>query len=117
MRNILVTGGCGFIGSNFINYMLDTYKDVFIVNIDRLDYCANVKNVYHKERYQLVVSDLNKYSIVRELLNQYNIQGFIMLILNSVNIPALTKANQLGHDKEAPLPLGQRGHILDLGQT
>ena len=29
MRNILVTGGCGFIGSNFINYMLDTYKDVY----------------------------------------------------------------------------------------
>ena len=44
MRNILVTGGCGFIGSNFINYMIDTYEDVFIVNIDRLDYCANVKN-------------------------------------------------------------------------
>lgn len=77
MRNILVTGGCGFIGSNFINYMLDTYKDVFIVNIDRLDYCANVKNVYHKERYQLVVSDLNNYSIVRELLNQYNINIII----------------------------------------
>jgi UDP-glucose 4,6-dehydratase len=73
MRNILVTGGCGFIGSNFINYMLDTYEDIFIVNIDRLDYCANVKNVYHKERYQLVVSDLNNYNIVRELLNQYNI--------------------------------------------
>jgi UDP-glucose 4,6-dehydratase len=73
MRNILVTGGCGFIGSNFINYMLDTYEDVFIVNIDRLDYCANVKNVYHKERYQLVVSDLNNYNIVRELLNQYEI--------------------------------------------
>jgi len=73
MRNILVTGGCGFIGSNFINYMLDTYEDVFIVNIDRLDYCANVKNVYHKERYQLVVSDLNNYAIVREILNQYNI--------------------------------------------
>jgi len=73
MRNILVTGGCGFIGSNFINYMIDTYEDVFIVNIDRLDYCSNVKNVYHKERYQLVVSDLNNYAIVREILNQYNI--------------------------------------------
>ena len=77
MRNILVTGGCGFIGSNFINYMLDTYEDIFIVNIDRLDYCANVKNVYHKERYQLVVSDLNNYSIVRELLNQYSINIII----------------------------------------
>jgi UDP-glucose 4,6-dehydratase len=77
MRNILVTGGCGFIGSNFINYMLDNYTDIFIVNIDRLDYCANIKNVYHKERYQLVVSDLNNYSIVRELLNQYNINVII----------------------------------------
>jgi dTDP-glucose 4,6-dehydratase len=44
---ILVTGGCGFIGSNFINYMLSKYKDIGlkIVNIDALYYCASEQNV------------------------------------------------------------------------
>lgn len=42
---ILVTGGCGFIGSNFINYMLGKYKGLKIVNIDALYYCANEKNI------------------------------------------------------------------------
>jgi dTDP-glucose 4,6-dehydratase len=102
MRKILVTGGCGFIGSNFINYMLDTYDNVFIVNIDRLDYCANVKNVYHKERYQLVVSDLNNYSIVREILSQYNINVIIHFAAQSHvdnyfgNSIQFTKDNVLG---------------------
>lgn len=45
---ILVTGGCGFIGSNFINYMLDKYKDIGlkIVNIDALYYCASEQNIH-----------------------------------------------------------------------
>jgi UDP-glucose 4,6-dehydratase len=77
MKNILVTGGCGFIGSNFINYMLDTYEDINIVNIDRLDYCANVNNVYHSKRYQLVITDLNNYTTVKNVLNQYSIDSII----------------------------------------
>ena len=77
MKNILVTGGCGFIGSNFINYMLDTYEDIHIVNIDRLDYCANVNNVYHSKRYQLVITDLNNYTTVKNVLNQYSIDSII----------------------------------------
>jgi UDP-glucose 4,6-dehydratase len=77
MKNLLVTGGCGFIGSNFINYMLDTYKDIFIVNVDRLDYCAHVKNVYHQDRYQLVITDLNNYTTIKNVLNQYSIDSIV----------------------------------------
>ncbi len=45
MRNALVTGGCGFIASNFINSMHTRYPDITFVNIDKLDYCSNIENV------------------------------------------------------------------------
>ncbi|MFH1664594.1 MAG: GDP-mannose 4,6-dehydratase, partial [Candidatus Omnitrophota bacterium] len=42
---LLITGGCGFIGSNFIHFMLDKYDDVAIVNLDKLTYCGNPENM------------------------------------------------------------------------
>lgn len=43
--NVLVTGGCGFIASNFLNIMKGRYPEIHFVNIDKLDYCSNVENV------------------------------------------------------------------------
>jgi dTDP-glucose 4,6-dehydratase len=43
--NVMVTGGCGFIASNFLNSMKKRYPDTHFVNIDKLDYCSNVENV------------------------------------------------------------------------
>ncbi len=43
--NVLVTGGCGFIASNFLNSMKERYPDIHFVNIDKLDYCSNIHNV------------------------------------------------------------------------
>ena len=43
--NVMVTGGCGFIASNFLNMMKKRYPDTHFVNIDKLDYCSNVQNV------------------------------------------------------------------------
>ena len=43
--NVLVTGGCGFIASNFLNIMKKRYPEIHFVNIDKLDYCSNVENV------------------------------------------------------------------------
>ena len=56
---ILVTGGCGFIGSAFMKVMLDNPK-IEIINIDKISYCAN-KNVceQYKERYELIEGDIN----------------------------------------------------------
>lgn len=44
-KNVLVTGGCGFIASNFLNIMKEKYPTIHFVNIDKLDYCSNVENV------------------------------------------------------------------------
>ena len=44
-KNVMVTGGCGFIASNFLNIMKKRYPDTHFVNIDKLDYCSNVENV------------------------------------------------------------------------
>src|SRR5210317_558162 len=44
-ENVLVTGGCGFIASNFLNMMKERYPQTNFVNIDKLDYCSNVENV------------------------------------------------------------------------
>ena len=77
MKNLLVTGGCGFIGSNFINYMLDTYNDITIVNVDKLDYCSDINNVYHKERYKLVVTDINNSYNLNNILESHNIDSVV----------------------------------------
>jgi dTDP-D-glucose 4,6-dehydratase len=55
MPNALVTGGCGFIASNFINIMHKRYPDITFVNIDKLDYCSNVHNVADDPRFYSTV--------------------------------------------------------------
>ena len=45
MPAALVTGGCGFIASNFLNLMKRRYPEIHFVNIDKLDYCSNIENV------------------------------------------------------------------------
>ena len=48
--NILITGGCGFIGSNYINHLLNKYININIINVDRLDYCADINNINIDEK-------------------------------------------------------------------
>ena len=45
MKRILVTGGCGFIGSNFIQYILQKDSSIFITNLDKLTYAGNLMNL------------------------------------------------------------------------
>ena len=45
LSNVMVTGGCGFIASNFLNRMKEWYPSINFVNVDKLDYCSNVENV------------------------------------------------------------------------
>lgn len=65
--SILVTGGCGFIGSNFIRYILDTYQDIKITNLDKLTYAGNIENLKdmkNNDRYKFVRGDIKDKDIV-----------------------------------------------------
>lgn len=75
MKTILVTGGCGFIGSNFIRYMLQKYPEYFIVNLDALTYCGNSENLSDvaadpvlSKRYIFIHGDICDREIVRKVL-------------------------------------------------
>lgn len=81
MKNIFITGGYGFIGSNFINYFFDKYPDVNIINIDIMFYCANENNVRkdirESRRYKFIKGDVCDYNLVMFILNEYKIDTVI----------------------------------------
>lgn len=72
---ILVTGGCGFIGSNFINYIYDKYKNIKIVNLDAMYYCASINNVNENIRssnnYTFVKGSICSEDLVRYILETH----------------------------------------------
>jgi len=78
--NLLITGGCGFIGSNFINYIFDR-TDYNIINLDAMYYCAsenNIKEVIrNNSRYKLIKGNLCSYDLVRHIINDYEIDYVI----------------------------------------
>ncbi|MBU3911365.1 MAG: dTDP-glucose 4,6-dehydratase [Candidatus Omnitrophica bacterium] len=70
MRTLLVTGGCGFIGSNFIRYILKKYKNRKIVNIDKLTYCGcrgNLTDIEKDRRYTFVKGDICDKKIIDKI--------------------------------------------------
>lgn len=77
---ILITGGAGFIGANFIPYVLDKYPHYHIINLDKLTYAANLDNlndVADNPPYQLVKGDICNRGLVEYLFTQYDIKGVI----------------------------------------
>jgi dTDP-glucose 4,6-dehydratase len=80
MRNILVTGGAGFIGSNFIHYMLGKYNDIKIVNLDALTYSGNLENLKSIEndpRYTFVKGDICDRNFLEKVFKEYDIDTVV----------------------------------------
>ncbi|GAB2669925.1 dTDP-glucose 4,6-dehydratase [Paenibacillus thermoaerophilus] len=103
MRKLLVTGGAGFIGSNFIRYMLDKYEDYEIINLDKLTYAGNkitISDLDHRRNYSFVYGDICDVSLVNEIMS-----GVDMVVNfaaeshvdNSISDPGIfVKTNVLG---------------------
>ena len=79
--NLLITGGCGFIGSNFINYIFNRLPDSNIVNLDAMYYCASKENVCadirDSSRYVFVKGNLCSMDLVHHVLETYKIDVII----------------------------------------
>ena len=78
--SLLVTGGAGFIGSNFISYFLKKYPNFQLLNLDKLTYAGSKSNLSEVENlttYQFIRGDITDESLVNEIFLDYNIAGVI----------------------------------------
>lgn len=80
IENILVTGGCGFIGSNFVHYCLKTKKNCNIYNLDKLTYAGNINNhtsIQNDPRYFFIHGDITSKETVRNIFDEHNIDAVV----------------------------------------
>ncbi|MBZ4658056.1 MAG: dTDP-glucose 4,6-dehydratase, partial [Methermicoccus sp.] len=81
-RNILVTGGAGFIGSHVVRLFVNKYPDYRIINLDKLTYAgnlANLKDIEDRPNYVFVKGDICELDDMLSLFEQYAIDGVIHL--------------------------------------
>ena len=80
MKTLLVTGGCGFIGSNFVRQQIQTYPDIAIVNVDKLTYAGNLENLADIEndpRYRFEKGDICDRDFIDRVLTSSSIDAVI----------------------------------------
>ena len=85
-RNILITGGAGFIGSHVVRLFVTKYPDYHIVNLDKLTYAgnlANLKDIEAEPNYTFVKADICDYERMVEVFREYDIDGVIHLAAES----------------------------------
>lgn len=76
MKKYLVTGAAGFIGVNFLKYILNKHKDIFVVILDKLTYAGNLKNIEEElkdKRVEFVKGDICNNELVENIFSKYNI--------------------------------------------
>lgn len=103
---ILITGGCGFIGSNFLNYFFQNNPCKMMVNIDAMYYCANEKNIlpeiFESTNFKHIKNDLSDKKYIESILNDYKIEYVFHFaaqshVQNSFDNPMMfTKDNIIG---------------------
>lgn len=79
-KNLLITGGAGFIGSHFIIYLLNKYQGVKVINLDKLTYAANLANldsINNHPHYYFIKGDICDKSLLTELLNKNKIDTIV----------------------------------------
>ena len=105
MKAILITGGAGFIGSNFIPYFLEKNKEYQVVNLDLLTYAGDLSNlskIENNTRYTFVEGDIGDRDLVEKLFKQYSFNGVIHFaaeshVDNSIKNPdAFVRTNVFG---------------------
>jgi len=80
MKTILITGGAGFIGSNFILYFINKYEDYFIINLDLHTYAGNIDNLAslnNNKRYKFIKGDICNRELVEYIFKEFDIKGII----------------------------------------
>lgn len=85
-KNILITGGAGFIGSHLVRLLVNKYPDYNIVNLDKLTYAgnlANLKEIENRPNYKFVRADISDFEAVSRIVKTYRIDGIIHLAAES----------------------------------
>ncbi len=80
MKNILVTGGAGFIGSNFIHYMLEKHSSYNLINLDSLTYAGNLSNLKSAEtnpKYSFIKGNINDSKLVDDIFENYTVDSVV----------------------------------------
>lgn len=103
--NLLITGGAGFIGANFVEYILEKYEEIHIINLDKLTYAGNLSNLQHvmqHPRHTFVQGDICDRTLVDRIFQQYHVDGVIHFaaeshVDNSIENPSsFVETNVLG---------------------
>src|SRR5262245_55402457 len=79
-RSMLVTGGAGFIGANFIHHVLEHEENIKIINLDKLTYAGsmeNLTNLPHPERHHFIRGDITDDELVRHVLQHNHIDTIV----------------------------------------